>query len=127
LVQRLVSNSYSIHKDILWKKLQSSLSQLHLSVDVWSAPNHKAFLGTCVQFVDECMKEIWQALLALPELPGLDGPGSYSGAEQWKLLQSVLDDYNIWQKVGYVTGDNHGSNDVLCHELSESLRRKDRN
>ena len=124
-VQRLVSNSYFIHKDILRKKLQSSQSKLHLSVDVWSAPNHKAFLGTCVQFVEEGTKQIRQALLALPELPGLDGPGSHSGAEQWKLLQSVLEDYDIWQKVGYVTGDNHGSNDVLCRELSEFLRRKD--
>ena len=123
-VQRLVSNSYFIHKDILQKKLQSSLSKIHLSVDIWSAPNHKAFLGTCVQFVEEGTKGIRQALLALPELPGLDGPGSHSGAEQWKLLQSVLEDYNIWPKVGYVMGDNHGSNNILCHELSDFLRRK---
>ena len=57
-VQRLVSNSYFIHKDILQKKLQASLSKIHLSVDVWSTPNYKAFLGTCVQFVKEGMKEI---------------------------------------------------------------------
>src|SRR6266436_2471023 len=118
-VQKLVSNSYFIHKGILRKKLQSSLSKLHLSANVWTVPNHKAFLGTCVQFVEKGGKETRQALLALSELPGLDGPGSHSGAEQWKLLQSVLEDYDIWQKVGYVTGDNHGSNDVLCRELSE--------
>ena len=123
-IQRLVSNSFSIHKDILQKKLQSSLSKLHLSVDVWSAPNHKAFLGICVQFVEEGTKEIRQALLALPELPGLDGPGSHSGAEQWKLLRSVLEDYAIWQRIGYVTGDNHGSNDIVCRELSEFLSEK---
>ena len=126
-VQRLVSNSYFIHKEVLRKKLQSSQSKIYLSVNVWSAPNHKAFLGTCVQFVEEGTKQIRQALLALPELPGLDGPGSHSGAEQWKLLQSVLEDYDIWQKVGYVTGNNHGSNNVLCCELSEFLRRKDLN
>jgi hypothetical protein len=33
-VQKLVSNSYFIHKDILQKKLQSSLSKLHLSAYV---------------------------------------------------------------------------------------------
>jgi hypothetical protein len=57
-VQRLVTPSYFIHKDILRKKLQSSLSKLYLSVDVWSSPNYKAFLGTCVQFVDEDTKGI---------------------------------------------------------------------
>src|ERR1700761_4298875 len=86
-IQKLASNSYFIHKEDLRKKLQSSSSQLHLSVDIWSAPNHKAnFLGNCVQLVEEDIKETHQALLALSELPGLDGPGSHSGAEQWKLL-----------------------------------------
>jgi hypothetical protein len=40
-VQRFVSNSYFIHKDILQKKLQSSLSEIHLSVNIcktfWAA------------------------------------------------------------------------------------------
>ena len=123
-VQKLVSNPYFIHKDILRKKLQSSVWELHLSADVWTAPNHKAFLGTCVQFVESDKKETRQALLALSELPGLDGPGSHGGAEQWKLLESVLKDYNIWDKIGYFTGDNHGSNDVLCAALGNFLEEK---
>jgi hypothetical protein len=80
-VQILVSNSYFIHKNILRKKFQFSFFKLHLSADIWSAPNHKAFLGTCVQFVDEDTKKICHALLALSQLPGLDGPGSHSGAK----------------------------------------------
>jgi hypothetical protein len=31
--------------------------------------------------------------------------GSHSGAEQWKCLQPVLEDYCISHKVGYITGD----------------------
>ena len=80
-VQKLVFNSYFIHKDILQKKLQSSLSELYLSADIWTTPNHKAFLRTCVQFVENNKKETRQALLALSEPPGLDGPGSHSRAE----------------------------------------------
>lgn len=121
-IQKLVSSSYFVHKDILRRKLQSSPWKLHLSLDVWSAPNHKAFLGTCVKFVDPETKETLQALLALSELPGLDGPGGHGGAEQWKLLQQVLDDYNIWNKLGIFTGDNHGSNDKLCRFLGEHLQ-----
>jgi hypothetical protein len=69
-------------------------------------------------------KEALQALLALSELPGLDGPGSHGGAEQRKLLQHVLEDYNIWNKVGFYTGDNHGSNDKLCRLLANYLQEK---
>jgi hAT family C-terminal dimerisation region len=123
-IQQLVSNSYCVHKDILRKKLQSSVSKLHLSADVWSAPNHKAFLGICIKFVDADTKETLQALLALSELPGIEGPGSHGGAEQWKLLRLVLEDYDIWQKIGFYTGDNHGSNDILCRFLDEELQKK---
>lgn len=123
-IQKLVSNSYCVHKDILRRRLQSSPSKLHLSVDVWTAPNHKAFLGTCVKFVDPESKESLQALLALSELPGLDGPGSHGGAEQWKLLRHVLEDYNIWNKIGFYTGDSHGSNDKLCRLLGEHLQAR---
>ncbi|KAH7461697.1 hypothetical protein FOMA001_g18785 [Fusarium oxysporum f. sp. matthiolae] len=123
-IQKLVSNSFRVHKDMLRRKLQSTPWKLHLSADVWSAPNHKAFLGICVKFVDPDAKEALQALLALSELPGLDGPGSHGGAEQWKLLQHVLEDYNIWNKVGFYTGDNHGSNDKLCRLLANYLQEK---
>ncbi|OBS15926.1 hypothetical protein FPOA_27978 [Fusarium poae] len=123
-IQKLVSNSFRVHKDMLRRKLQSTPWKLHLSSDVRSAPNHKAFLGICVKFVDPDAKEALQALLALSELPGLDGPGSHGGAEQWKLLQHVLEDYNIWNKVGFYTGDNHGSNDKLCHLLANYLQGK---
>lgn len=74
--------------------------------------------------MEEDMTSPSQALLALPELPGLDGPGSHSGAEQWKRFQSVIKDYGILHKLGYITGDNHGSNDVLCRLLSQFLRER---
>ncbi|RKK64692.1 hypothetical protein BFJ69_g16609 [Fusarium oxysporum] len=94
-VQKPCSNSYAIHKDIFRKKLQSSPAKLHLSADVWSTPNHKAFLGICVQFMQEDTKNPCQALLALSELPGIDSPGSHSEAEQWKLLQPVIEDHIV--------------------------------
>jgi hypothetical protein len=81
----------------------------------------KTSLEYVCNFVEEDMTSPSQALLALPELPGLDGPGSHSGAEQWKRFQSVIEDYGILHKLGSITGDNHGSNDVLCRLLSQFL------
>jgi hypothetical protein len=42
---------------MLRRKLQSTPWKLHLSADVWSAPNHKAFLGICVKFVDRMQRK----------------------------------------------------------------------
>ena len=88
-----MSSSYHATKDVLRTKLQSLPSKIHLSADGWSVPNHKAFLGIFVKFVDPDAKGLLQALLALSELPGLDGLGSHGGVEQWKLLRRALRDY----------------------------------
>jgi hypothetical protein len=34
-----VTKSFAIHKDIVRKKLQSAISAIHLSLDVWTSPN----------------------------------------------------------------------------------------
>lgn len=36
----------------------------------------------------------------------------------------MLEDYNIWSKVGFYTGDNQGSNDKLCRLLGNYLQEK---
>ena len=113
IMPKLMNNSYAIHKDILRKKLQSALSKIHLTADVWTSPNRKSFLGVCAHFVDSDSNKPCQALLALRELK--DGHG---GEQQSELLIPILEDYGIADNLGYVTGDNHGSNDKLCRFLS---------
>ncbi|EKG09653.1 transposase-like protein [Macrophomina phaseolina MS6] len=97
---------------------------MHLSADVWSAPNHEAFLGTCAKFLDPDIKETLKALLALSKLPGLNGPGSHGGAEQLKLLHHVSKITIFGIILGFYTGDNHGSNDKLCRLLGQHLKGK---
>ena len=115
-VPKLMKSSYMTHKNILRKKLQSAISKIHLTADVWTSPNRKSFLGICAHFVDGETKRLCQALLALPELE--EGHG---GEQQAGVLLPVLEDYGIVDKIGYVTGDNHGSNDKLCHFISKYL------
>jgi hypothetical protein len=119
VVPKLIKNLYTIHKDILSNKLQSALSKIHLTADVWTSPNRKFFLGVCVHFVDSNSKKLYQALLALRELKD-----SHGGEQQSELLIPILEDYEITDKIGYVTGDNHGSNDKLCHFLSKFQRTR---
>src|SRR5438876_8432372 len=67
-VPKLMKSSYITYKNILRKKLQSAISKIHLTADIWMLPNRKFFLGICAHFVDGKTKRLCQSLLALPEL-----------------------------------------------------------
>jgi len=43
IVPKLIEQSYIVHRDILKLKLQSSLSKIHISIDMWTLPNHRSF------------------------------------------------------------------------------------
>jgi len=113
----LIDKSFILDKAVLRDKLQSALTGIHLSLDVWSSPNRKSFLAVVAHFVD-AGGVLRKALLALPFLPGKHG-----GVEQLEVLWPVLQDYNILDKLGYCVGDNHGSNDLLLQKLSQRLNQ----
>jgi hypothetical protein len=44
--------SYVVHRENIKAQLQAAKSQIHFSIDLWSSPHRKAFLGICGQWVD---------------------------------------------------------------------------
>jgi hypothetical protein len=94
-------------KDIVRKVVQSAITQIHLSVDIWSSPNNHLLLATCAHFIN-IREQRFNILLALPTVSG------HSGHHQWEALLPVLQDYGIVRKIGAIVGDNSGTNNVLC-------------
>lgn len=108
-----VRNSWLTSKDLLRKRLQSSLSKIHFAADIWTSPNRHLFLGICVHFVDRETQQLTRALIGLRPIL------SHRGDEQAETIYSVFNNFGIVApKVGYFIGDNHPSNDVLCRELA---------
>lgn len=114
----LIEQSFICTKELIKKRLQNVLSDVNFSCDMWTSPNKKAFLAIIAHFVDED-GVLCKALLALPQLRG-----SHGGELQATYINQVIDEYEIASKVGYFTGDNHGSNDKLCRFISKHLREK---
>ena len=52
------------------KRLQSALSKIHLSFDVWTSPNKILFLGICTHFVDRDSQQLFKTLIGLCLLTG---------------------------------------------------------
>lgn len=71
-VKRYIEDEYVQNKEILKQRLMKSVSKIHLSLDCWSAPNRKTFLGIVTHFVDEDFR-LQKTLLGLPFLPGKHG------------------------------------------------------
>ena len=117
-VPKLIEQSFVVHREILKSKLLRSLSKIHFSIDMWTSPNHRAFQAIVAHFVDADTKELQKALLALPELP------SHGGEDQAAAFLQVAERYNILGNIGYICGDNHGSNDKMCRFISEGLKAR---
>lgn len=105
-------------KKILKKKIQSALSNVHLSVDIWTSPNNLLLLAICAHFVDGDNKLV-KALLGLREVE------NHSGEEQFIALLPVLQDYGIVRNIGAIIADNATTNDTLCRAVGRHLREEE--
>lgn len=104
--------SYVIHRENIKAQLQAAKSQVHFSIDLWSSPHRKGFLGICGQWVDEHYK-LREALLGLPNVRY-----SHSGEIMSRHLLDIIQYFNIAGNIGYFTSDNASANDTLCVLLS---------
>jgi hypothetical protein len=110
-----VSQTFKLRQEQIKRRLQQSQSLIHLTTDTWHSPNHKEFQSITAHFVDD-ENRLQKALLALPELDN-----GHSGVEVAPHIIKVLEQYEIKERVGYITTDNATANDTLCHELGEFL------
>jgi hypothetical protein len=110
-----IERSYALHRESIKAQLQAAKSQVHFSIDLWSSPHRKAFLGICGQWVDEHY-ELREALLGLPNIQH-----SHSGETMSRHLLDSIRYLNIADNIGYFTLDNTTSNNTCLHALSESL------
>ncbi len=118
-IRLLAEASWQSQKDTIRKQVQSALSNIHISLDIWTSPNRILLLGICAHFFDRNSEQLCKSLLALR--PVID----HSGEAQFETLLDVLQDYGIVRKVGAIVCDNAPSNDVLCRTLSTHLEEEE--
>ena len=118
-VKNMIEKAYKIHKDTIRKKLQSALTSIHLSVDIWTSPNKHLLLGVTGDFID-CVEE-----KHLKTLLGLRPVAGHSGDDQFNVVLPLLQDYDIVRKLGAVVGDNSTTNDTLCQAIEAYLKREE--
>jgi hypothetical protein len=118
-IPRRIETQWFTQKDIVRKKLQSAISNIHLSLDIWTSPNHLLLLGICAHFVGQNQEKQLKALLALRTVE------NHSGEKQFETLLPVLQDYGIVQKLGSIVSDNATTNDTLCRTIGIYLSEQE--
>jgi hypothetical protein len=112
-VRTKLKDSWLSHKDVVRRKLQSTLLSVHISLDIWTSPQGYLLLGVIGHFIERQDENHIKALLGLRLVPG------HSGEDQFSVLLPILQDYGIVKQLGAVMGDNASSNDTLCRQIEE--------
>ncbi|KAJ3496446.1 hypothetical protein NLG97_g2651 [Lecanicillium saksenae] len=111
-----IERSYAVHRENIKAQLRAAKSQIHFSIDLWSSPHCKAFLGICGQWVDVDYRPR-QALLGLPNMQH-----SHSGEAMAQHLVNTVRYFNIAGNVGYFTSDNATANDTCLWAVATALQ-----
>lgn len=117
-VKQYIRESFVHHRFQLRELLQNAQSRIHLSSDLWTSPNRKAFLGVTVQWLDSSFI-LRRALISLPHVEF-----SHSGEMQAEHILDAIQFYGIENNVGWWVGDNAPSNDTCMTALSRLLQNR---
>jgi hypothetical protein len=115
---RHISANFDLYRSQLKMKLQTAVSKIHLSTDLWTSPHRHGILAVCARWVDNSYQPK-RALLAMPECRY-----SHTGEHQAALMIETIEEYNIAKQIGYHTGDNATSNDTCLRHFSQILNDK---
>ena len=95
--------------------LQSISSQIYLSFDLWTSLNSLPLLAVVGHWISESAKAV-SLLLGLRYVKG-----QHSGENISQAVLSVIQDFNIQDKVGYLVLDNASNNNTASVEIYQQL------
>lgn len=92
-----------------------SRSNIHFTFDLWTSPNHRAFLGVVAHWMDQGLR-LHSTVLGLRRFRG-----RHTGENQAKHFWDIVKAYKITDKIGYFTLDNATNNDTALQHISQHL------
>src|SRR5690554_3832818 len=118
-VRAWIMETWSVSKAQLIIRLQSAVSLIHYTVDIWTSPNGIPILGVIAHFVTKEM-QLERQVMALREL---EGP--HTGENISAAFTHVITEYNVLPQTGYFNMDNATNNDTFLQHLTLPLRQAD--
>jgi BED zinc finger len=108
-----VLRQFDYMKEQMKSRLDSALTDIHISCDLWTSPNCLPIFGIVGHYISS------DGQLESPTLALVDIDGEHSGENLAKYLQEVVEDWGIGSKLGYLQMDNAGNNDTMIREFED--------
>ena len=114
-IHKWTIRSYNNERTRVIQAVQSALSKIHFTVDLWTSTNNLALLGIIGHYITE-NGELRQSILGLREVHG-----RHTGENQASIVVNVIREFGIASKIGYFMMDNATNNDTMINALSGLL------
>ena len=114
--RRDITKYFETAKETIQERLSLARSQIHISYDLWTSPNHKAMIAIVAHWTAEDY-EVKSALLAIREVHG-----EHNGENIANVVYPVMKEYNIHSRFGYFVGDNASNNNTSIECLDQLMR-----
>lgn len=114
-LRRWIMDEYAEQKEGVKAELRLAKSDIHLSFDMWTAPNGIAILSVFGHWISPSGTR-QNKLLAFRRVYS-----KHTGEHQGEIVISVVREYEFEDRVGYIIGDNISSNDAAAHTILSRL------
>ena len=105
-IKNWILNQFQRSQSELIRKLSRSRSNIHYSFDLWTSPNHRAFLCEVAHWMDHTVR-LHGTVLGLRRFRG-----RHTGENPAKHFWDIVKTYQITEIIGYFTLDNATNNDT---------------
>ena len=103
-------------RDVLRTKLHDFDCRMSFTLDGWTTPNNKAFLGITIHYIDNN----WTLQDILMDVVELSGP--HSGENLSDAFEKSAEELCVLTKMLAITCDNAANNDVLLQKLEDHCK-----
>ena len=109
---RTVAILYDKTLGTVTETLQSAITKINVSFDLWTSKNKLALLGLCAHFINNTGNSI-TSLLALPRQKG-----RHTGFNVAETVSDIIASFGLQERIGYFTTDNASANEKTLTYLA---------
>ena len=114
-IRRWIVSAYQEEKKKIKEEMRTSISNIHISFDMWTSPNYLAMLSIFAHYLDKDGRRQSRIIGFKRVL------GAHTGENQAATMVATLHGYAIADKTRYFMSDNASSNDSCVNHVLKAM------